>query len=370
MADIDLLLRLLPEQHKDHALALLDEKGRIVAWLMGAEKIFGYTKSDVIGRDFELLFTPEDRSRGIPRGELEIGSKYGRQENDRWLVRKDGVSLWVSGVLTSLKDKEGRIAGFSKLMRDRTDLKEHIDLLRNRARALETENQQKTIMIGTLAHELRNPLGALSNAVQLIELTHPQDNKLAPTIQLIKRQVKYLSTLIEDLLENVRLQTGKVALQTEWVDLHALLGSAIENVGAALREKQQHVELILPEDPITLCVDTTRLKQVFSNLLSNASKFSGNSSTIWVKAITENDEVSVRVEDKGRGIPPHLLPKLFELFTQGETTGHQSSGLGLGLSIVKQYVELHGGSVQARSEGVGRGSEFIVRLPLDRQKTA
>lgn len=367
MTDIDLLLRLLPEQHKDHALILLDEEGLIVAWLMGAEKMFGYQESEVLGLNFELLFTPEDRVRRIPQDEIEISSKYGRQENDRWLIRQDDLRIWVSGVLTCLRDHEGKIVGFSKLLRDRTDLKEHIELLRNRARALETENQQKTIMMGTLAHELRNPLGALSNATQLLEISYPQDSKLASTIQLINRQVKYLSTLIEDLLETVRLQTGKVALQTEQVDLYALLAGAIENVGAAIREKQQKVELILPELPVLLSADPTRLKQVFSNLLSNASKFSGGSTTISVKVMTENDEVSVRVEDQGRGISPDLLPRLFELFTQGETSGHRGSGLGLGLSLVKQYVELHGGSVQARSEGVGRGSEFIVRLPLERE---
>jgi PAS domain S-box-containing protein len=368
MTDIDLLLRLLPEQHKDHALILIDEKGLITAWLMGSQKMFGYQESEVLGLHFELLFVPEDRTRRIPNSELEISSRYGRQENDRWLVRRDGVRIWVSGVLTCLRDRDGKIAGFSKLLRDRTDLKEHIDLLRNRARALETENQQKTIMMGTLAHELRNPLGALSNATQLIEMSYPQDARLAPTIQMIKRQVKYLSTLIEDLLESVRVQTGKVTLQTEKVDLHTLLAGAIENVGAAMREKQQTVELILPEPPITLNADPTRLKQVFSNLLSNASKFSGNATTIWMKVITENDEVSIRVEDQGRGISPELLPRLFELFTQGDTSGRQGSGLGLGLSLVKQYVELHGGSVQARSEGVGRGSEFIVRLPLERMQ--
>ncbi|HEX5056439.1 MAG TPA: PAS domain-containing sensor histidine kinase [Gammaproteobacteria bacterium] len=368
MTDTDLLLRLVPEQHKEHTLILLDKKGAIVAWLMGAEKMFGYTKETVLGQNFELLFTPEDRARRIPQGELEVGSKYGRQEDDRWLVRRDGMRIWVSGVLTCLRDSAGKVAGFSKLLRDRTDLKEHMDLLRNKTRALEAENQQKTIMMGTLAHELRNPLGALANATQLIEITYPQDSKLAPTMQLIKRQVRYLSTLIEDLLESVRLQTGKVALQTERTDLYALLASAIENVGAALREKHQRVELILPEPPILLNIDATRLKQVFSNLLSNASKFSGDGTTIWVKAITENDEVSVRVEDQGRGIPPDLLPRLFELFTQGETNSQQSSGLGLGLSIVKQYVELHGGSVQARSEGVGRGSEFIVRLPFQKEE--
>jgi two-component system CheB/CheR fusion protein len=365
MTDPDILLRSLPEQNKDFALILLDEQGLIIDWLMGAEETFGYEKMEILGKSVDQLFTPEDRARQVPQGELDIGSKYGSQEDDRWLMRKDGIRFWASGILTCLKDAEGKTTGFSKILRDRTDMKEQIDLLRNRNRVLEAENQQKMIMLGTLAHELRNPLGALANAAQLIEIVYPQDKKLVPTTQLIKRQVRYLSTLIEDLLENVRLQTGKVVLQTKPTEIQALLANATESISPTIREKRQKIELLLPRIPIMLDADPTRLKQVFINLLSNASKFSDSTATIWVKVITEDNELVLRVEDQGRGIPSDLLPHLFELFSQGETADYQGhSGLGLGLSIVKQYVELHGGSIQARSEGVGRGSEFIVRLPL------
>lgn len=362
MRDQDLLLRLLLEQGKEHALILLDEKGAVTAWLMGAAKMFGYEKEEIIGQSVEGLFTPEDRARRVPQGELEIGSKYGRQEDDRWLVRKDGVRLWVTGLLTCLRDSEGNIAGFSKVLRDRTDLKEQVDRMQNRVLELEAETRQKTIMLGTLAHELRNPLGVLSNATQLIEMAYPDDKKLAPATQLIGRQVKYLSTLIEDLLENARLQTGKVEAQVEPASLHDLLSDAVESV-VSIREKRQKVELLLPQAPIELCVDPTKVKQVFVNLLSNASKFSRNETTIWIRAMTEDNEAVVRIEDQGSGISPDLLPRLFELFSQGHVDQSHAS-LGLGLSIVKQYVELHGGSVQARSEGAGRGSVFIVRLPL------
>lgn len=354
---------MLLEQGKDHALVLLDKRGLVVGWLMGAAKMFGYEKEEILGQHVERLFTTEDRLRGVPQSELEIGSRYGRQEDDRWLVRKDGVQLWVTGILTCLRDAGGNIAGYSKVLRDRTDLKEQVDRMRNRTLSLEAETRQNTVMLGTLAHELRNPLGVLSNATRLIEMVYPDDNKLAPATQLISRQVKYLSTLIEDLLENARLQTGKVELQVQSVVVHALLTGAVESV-VSIREKQQKVELLLPQSPIELCVDPTRIKQVFVNLLSNASKFSANGATIWIRAITEDDEAVVRVEDQGRGIPADLLPRLFELFSQGVSTDSSEKSLGLGLSIVRQYVELHGGSVQARSEGLGRGSHFIVRLPL------
>jgi PAS domain S-box-containing protein len=364
--DTDFLLRLLRYQDQEHALVLLNPQGLIIDWLMAAEKMFGYQKEEVRGQHVEILFTPEDRVKRVPQGELEIGSQYGQQQDDRWLIRKDGMRLWVSGILVCLKDHAGKIVGFSKILRDRTDMKEKFDSLSNRNLELEDETRQKTIMMGTLAHELRNPLGALANAAQLIEMRFPQDQRLLPMTQLINRQVKYLATLVEDLLENVRLHAGKVKLETQPTDLKLLLTDAIEHIGLLLREKEQKIELLFPAS-VTLDVDPIRLKQVFINLLSNASKFSQREATIWIRALTEDEEIVVRVEDRGHGIPADILPHVFELFSQGQNREHRRHsdlGLGLGLSIVKQYVELHGGSVQARSEGVGYGSEFIVRLPL------
>jgi PAS domain S-box-containing protein len=356
------LLRLLLEQGRDHSLVLLDEKGLVVDWLMAAAKLFGYKTEEVLDRYYDFLFVPEDCERGVPHSELDIGAKFGRQEDDRWMLRKDGVRIWVSGILTCLYGPDGKVAGYCKVMRDRTDLKEHVELLNNRAKTLETEVQQKNVLLGTLAHELRNPLGVLSNATQLMGMIYPDDQKLEPVTQLIGRQVKYLSTLIEDLLENARLQAGKVELQVKPIDLCDVLANAIESV-VSIQEKRQKTELILPQSPIEVCVDPVKAKQVFVNLLSNASKFSDEGKTIWVRAITEDDQAVVRVEDEGRGISPEMLPRLFEMFSQGDVS-HGHASLGLGLSIVKQYVELHGGTVQARSEGPNRGSMFVVRLPL------
>jgi PAS domain S-box-containing protein len=352
------------EQGEDHVLVLLDAQSRIVAWRMAAQHVFGYEPREMLGRTVDALFTPEDRSRGVPAAEVEIADKVGRCEDDRWLVRKDGVRIWVSGILSCLRDEAGNIAGYSKLLRDRTDVKEQTDALRTQADSLLAENQRQTLLLGTLAHELRNPLGALANAGQLIEMAYPEDPKLRNATQLIARQSRYLATLIEDLLEDVRIRTGKVELNRARVDLHALLVEATESVGAAMREKDQVVEIVFPQAPMTLNADATRLRQVFVNLLANASKFSKPGDKIWVKAMSEGDEAVVRIEDRGRGIPAEVLPRIFALFSQAGGEGPSRTGLGLGLAIVKQYVELHGGTVQARSEGPGRGSEFVVRLPL------
>jgi two-component system CheB/CheR fusion protein len=171
---------------------------------------------------------------------------------------------------------------------------------------------------------------------------------------------------VEDLLELGRVKAAKVALQIERVELRAIVDAALETASASLHERDQVAQVILP--PIELEVDATRLRQVLVNLISNASKFSPERARIWIKGTTEGEEAVLRVVDEGHGIAPDLLPRVFDLFAQGapEAPGPRA-GLGLGLSLVKEYVELHGGRVQVRSEGPGRGSEFIVRLPLPTQ---
>jgi two-component system CheB/CheR fusion protein len=305
----------------------------------------------MVGRNLDVLFTPEDQRHDIPRLERETALKHGVGENDRWMVRKDGLKIFVTGVTNRLCDAAGNPVGFSKILRDRTDIRAQIDNLRNQGAAFEVEDRRKDVLLGTLAHELRTPLGVLSNAAQLIET------------MLIRRQVRYLQSLVEDLLELGRVKAAKVSLQRERVDVRTIIEAALETSSASLRERRQTAEVIVPA--IELEADATRLRQVFVNLISNASKFSPEHAHIWIKGTTEGEEAVLRVVDEGHGIPPDLQPRVFDLFTQGaHGEAGRRAGLGLGLSLVKEYVELHGGRVQVRSEGPGRGSEFIVRLPM------
>ena len=354
------LVRLTLQQAQEHALILMEVDGTILAWLMGAERIFGYAPDEVLGRKLDLLFTAEDQSRDIPRTERETALKHGIGENDRWLVRKDGLKIFANGVTHRLCDEQGSPVGLSKILRDRTDVRAQLDNLQNQSAAFEAEDRRKDMLLGTLAHELRTPLGVLSNAAQLIEIAAPKEGKLVDPALIIRRQVKYLQTLVEDLLELGRVKAAKVKVERVRVDMRDIIDAALESTAAALRERRQSAEVILPT--IHLDADVTRLRQVFVNLISNASKFSDEGARIWIKGTTEGPEAVLRVVDEGHGIDPDLLPRVFDLFTQGATGA--SSGLGLGLPIVKEYVELHGGRVQVRSEGLGQGSEFIVRLPL------
>ena len=361
---VDDLLRLTLEQATEHALILMDLEGTMLAWRMGAERTFGYRAQEVQGKQLEMLFTPEDNAKGIAALERETALKHGVGENDRWMVRKDGVRIFVTGVTTRLCDPSGAPVGFSKILRDRTDLRGQVDNLRNHGAALEKENRRKDMLLGTLAHELRTPLGVLSNAAQLIEVISPDQPKLHDAARLIRRQVKYLDSLVEDLLELGRVKAAKVTLEVERIDIRAIVEAALETSSASLRERRQKAEIILPS--IELDGDPIRLRQVFVNLISNASKFSPERTRIWIKGTTEDGEAVLRVVDEGHGIPPELLPRVFDLFAQGDAPQPGRAGMGLGLSLVKEYVELHGGAVQVRSDGPGRGSEFIVRLPLRR----
>jgi PAS domain S-box-containing protein len=360
------LLRLMLDQALDHTLILIDSRGRVIAWLMGSEKIFGYGADEMKGETIDRLFTPEDQERGVPANELEIAARFGRCEDDRWMQRKDGARFWAGGVVNCLRGADGALAGFSKVLRDRTDTRGQLDVLRNRADAFAEEDRRKTLALGRLAHDARNPLTVLANAAGMIERAHPGDPTLVHATQMIERQTGFLNRLFEDLLEVVRIRAGRVVLQADMIDLKEVIEAAIETAGADVQKKGQRIEAAFPTAPIVLEGDDMRLKQVFVNLLSNAARFSKAGGLISIKVTREDDEAVVRVEDRGRGIPPDLLPHIFELFTQGEAY-EGASGLGMGLAIVKEYVELHGGTVQVRSEGQGQGAEFVVRLPLTRE---
>lgn len=352
-------------QSTSYAVILLDADGIVRSWMMGSQRIFGYTAEDVLGRPMDLLFTPEDRAAGVPGTELEQALKSGCGEDDRWMMRRDGIRFWAAGAVQRLCDAEGRVVGFAKMLRDRTDVRGQVEALRNRAAALTAEDERTVLVLGTLAHELKNPLGVLTNATALIERTDPDNPALVYAIGLLKRQTAYVSSVVDGLLEIVSVRAGKTSLERTEVDLASLIEAAKETIRPLTEAKSQSVEVLLPTLPLRFSGDRTRLVQVLVNLLSNAAKFSPREATIWIKGSIEGDEVVVRIEDKGSGIAATVLPTIFDLLTQAETAGAARSnpGLGLGLAIVREYVHLHGGTVQVRSEGVGRGSEFTVRIP-------
>jgi len=236
--------------------------------------------------------------------------------------------------------------------------------LRDRMQALRQSDKQKDEFLATLSHELRNPLAPIRNALHVLRLAGGDEQTRARVIDTMERQTANVIRLVDDLLELSRINEGRIELRKERVKLQSILRSALE-ASAPLVEAAGH-ELIVhqPEQPLLLHADPVRLIQVISNLLNNAAKYSERGGKVVLTARAEGPEAVISVRDSGIGIPPEMLDRIFEMFVQVDTSLERTrQGLGIGLTLVKRLVELHGGEVQARSEGRGKGSEFIVRLP-------
>jgi two-component system CheB/CheR fusion protein len=361
--EISHLLYLLAEQSSEHAFILVDPEGRITWWSLGAENIFGTRSSDILGQSISVIFTPEDLQNGIPAQELEMARSTGKAEDDRWQLRSDGSRFWATGIMIPLRDAEGKLLGFGKVIRNRTDLKEQLELLRSQLEASGAAEKQTSAFLGTLAHELRNPLAPLSNAVQLLRLSRPVDPDGDYALDLIERQVDFIRRLVDDLLEVTRVNTGKLRLDRRVVTLQKIIAGAVEATAPLIAERAQNLRTIVPAGSIEIEVDPDRVHQVVVNLITNASKFTPDKGQIWLKGTTEGNEALIVVQDTGRGIPEEMLNRIFDLFTQVDSAA-TDGGLGIGLALVKDLVNAHEGSVQVRSEGIGKGSEFTVRLPL------
>jgi signal transduction histidine kinase len=236
--------------------------------------------------------------------------------------------------------------------------------------ALRLADRRKNEFLAMLAHELRNPLVPIRNALEIMRLMRNELSVVETNRALIERQVRQLVRLINDLVDVSRISHGTIQLRREPIDLGRVVASAIENARPLIDNAGHELVVSLPDQPIVMCGDPTRLVQVLQNLLNNAARYTERRGRIWLSAERVNDEVVIRVKDEGIGIPADMLEQIFEMFTQVDRPHEQArGGLGIGLSLVKTLVELHGGSVKAFSAGPGQGSEFVVRLPLDGTQT-
>ncbi len=351
--------RILMENVRDFAIFMLDAEGKIATWNEGAERILGYTEDEILGQDFKEIFTPEDIGLQQPAAELETATKTGRAEDERWHLRKDRTRFWAAGIVTCLRDESGNLRGFAKILRDITDRKIEQERLK-------TENRQKDEFLAMLSHELRNPLSAISNGIEFLRMSSPERPEHdADTIAILNRQTKALSRLVDDLLDVSRINTGKMPLRRKRVNIQDIIREAIAAIQHAVDSGEHLLDVRLPTEQIVLDADAERLQQVVGNLLSNAVKFSTNGTRIHLRAERVGNELLVAVRDEGVGIPQEMLPRIFDMFVQADRTLDRSrGGLGIGLSIVQRIAQMHGGRVDAASEGVGRGSEFTLRLPV------
>ncbi|WP_395320856.1 PAS domain S-box protein [Variovorax sp. UC74_104] len=356
--------RLIVEGVKDYAIFMLDPGGHVASWNLGAQHTKGYAAEEIIGQHFSKFYPPEVAARGWPAEELRNALRDGRFEDEGWRVRKDGSRFWASVVITAVYDRAGRHRGFAKVTRDLTE--------RRRITALEDEGRRMTTFLAMLGHELRNPLAPISNAVALLKREQTESRVLRNTRDIIDRQLRQMTRLIDDLLDVGRITSGKIQLEAKPVRLRDAVLDAADAVRALAAQKEQRLEVQVDAADPWITGDRARIVQVVSNLLHNACKFTpiGGQVTVTLAAgaadaATGMPEAEISVRDNGMGVQPQDLQKIFDLFVQGEQdVARSSGGLGLGLSLVQQLVSLHGGRVSVFSSGrPGEGSEFLVQLP-------
>jgi len=248
------------------------------------------------------------------------------------------------------------------------DANEHLVLAAVQAQHLqedaEAANRRQNEFLAMLAHELRNPLSPIGMAASLLERTPDASPQLHKLSRVIARQVDHMAKLLDDLLDAARISSGKITLSTQPLVLADVLQQAVETMQPCIQERRQSLQLELPPENVVVEGDQVRLTQVFTNLLANASKYTGDGGSLYLRAAASADEVSVAIEDNGNGIAPEIIPYIFDLFTQGpRSLARSEGGLGVGLNVVRNLVSMHAGKVAAESRGAGQGSCFTVRLP-------
>lgn len=347
-------LRLMIESVQDYAIFLLDPEGHVMSWNSGARRIKQYEDHEILGVHFSVFYPPEARAIGLPGSMLAEALRNGSAEDEGWRLRKDGTRFWANVIITALLDEKKEHRGFAKITRDLTGQRQ-IELLRESGR-------RKDAFLATLAHELRNPLAPILTAVDMIERSAANPTLISHLAGVLQTQVGQMTHLIDELLDMARITSGKIVLQKSNVLLSEVIETAMQAVRPALEERGHEFTTEVPPEPVLIHGDFYRLCQILTNVLSNAIKHTPPQGRIHLRTIEVDGQWEIRIQDNGMGIPPVLQASIFDLFDQGASGA--SEGLGIGLTLVRTLIELHGGSVSVFSEGDGCGSEFILKLPV------
>jgi two-component system CheB/CheR fusion protein len=366
-------MRLVAESAYDYAIITMDEEGRATSWNKGAEQLFGYGEQEMLGQKLDMLFVPEDRAADVPARELRRARADGRAEDERWHLRKDGSRFFCSGVTTPLRN--GDINGYAKIARDVTarerqeQAREHASAVREQAMRSDAANAValKDEFLAVMAHELRHPLNMININVEL--LARMPELRLSPTFlraaSIIRNSVMSQAKIIDDLMDMSRVRTGKLSLTMAPVLPDMVVRGIVEVMRADPAAHDVDIALSGGVDGVYVMADAVRLEQVLMNLLSNALKFTPKGGRIEVHLGREEGQVRIDVVDSGQGIAPSFLPHVFDMYGQSvAVTTRSKGGLGIGLALVREIAALHGGRVEAHSEGIGKGARFTLWLPL------
>jgi PAS domain S-box-containing protein len=357
-------IRLLVSEVTDYAILMLDPNGHIVSWNAGAERIKGYQAQEIIGQHFSRFYPTDDVASGKPAYELEIASAQGRFEEEGWRVRKDGSRFWANVVITALRDPIGRLRGFGKVTRDITERKRAQELLLRAKEEAERGSKFKDQFLSTMSHELRTPLNAVLGFSDLLadERYGPLNDRQQRYVSHIHTGGKHLLKLISDILDLSKIEAGRMELTREDVTVASAFTEVISAL-YPLAEKKSQALLQEVDANLHVDADSMRFKQVLTNLVGNAIKFTQEGGRIQLAARQVDNQVRVEVRDNGPGIPPEQQQRIFEAFFRLKETSSATEGTGLGLTITARLVELHGGKLGIESRP-GEGACFYFSLPL------
>ncbi len=348
------------------AIITIESTGRVVEINPAAEELFGYTQAEAVGRELaELILPAELRERhreGLKRYMATGRSTLLFERLEMPARRKDGSQLLVQLSITPTRD--GSRTLFSGFMRDISHEKEAERRIYELVTELKHNARRKDEFLAMLSHELRNPLAPLRLSLEIVRRAEADPALTAQAWQTMDRQLVHVERLVDDLLDISRITRDVLELRRSRVDLVGIVQQAVEASQPLCAAAKHRLDVALPPQPLPLDADAVRLVQVFNNLLNNACRYTPPGGRIQVTVAREGRQAVIAVRDSGRGIPADMLPRVFDMFMQAERGSDRTSGLGIGLTLVKRLVELHGGQVTVSSAGKDQGSEFVVRLPL------
>jgi PAS domain S-box-containing protein len=344
------------------AVIVADSDGCVQLMNPLAEELTGWPSAEARGQRLDEVFPVRDEADRTPAPSDAVDS-CGDQStlyasSSKILTSRRGVCCPIDQTRAPIRDDRGNITGVVVVFRDVT--------ARHAAeRTREEQERRKDEFLAMLAHELRNPLAPIAGALHVLEIAPDDATTAVRARQIMQRQVDHLVRLVDDLLDVSRITRGKIGLQRTRVELAEVIQRAVETTRPHIDAQRHRLVIDLPSEPVMLDADPIRLAQVLGNLLNNAAKYTEPGGLIELCAARDGEKVEIRVRDNGLGMSPEMLPRIFDLFVQERhSLDRAQGGLGIGLTLVRRLVELHGGSVEACSPGVGQGSEFVVRLPL------
>ena len=371
-------LRLVVDSAVEYAIFSMDLELRVTSWNAGAQRLLGFAEDEILGQSADVIFTPEDRADGVPAREARTALTEGRALDERIHQRKGGERFWASGVMTPMLDDAGNPIGLVKVLRDQTaeraarealaagrqELLEALDDKEKARLELEAADQAKDRFLAVLSHELRNPLAAIGGAAETLANRDTGETH-ERAVRIVRQQVSSMRDLLDDLLDVSRLRLGRLTMTRRRVALRSVVDAAVEAARTVIERRGHALRIELPVRPVVLDVDPSRISQVLSNLLVNAAKYTDEGGHIELVARAEGANAVLTVTDDGMGLDGEALDSMFEMFWQStEFQARSGQGMGIGLSLVRSIVQMHGGTVEAESRGPGLGSAFTVRLPL------